>query len=120
MPFQQRPIAGCPPGGMKSDEIEWRGIGCAVVRRMRDQLEVSKLSVANLVQDLARLCVTVVVLILCLEGAQEVEGATSEIWMDQNVLQRSDQAVPAKRSHIFKRLAIKAVELLVAASDREH
>src|SRR5919197_991356 len=99
MPFQQRSLAGRPPRGMKSDEIEWRGVGCAVVRRMRDQLEVSKLSIANLVQDLARLCVTVVVLVLCLEGAQDLQAATSEIWIGQNVLQRSDKAVPAKRSH---------------------
>ncbi len=52
MLFQERPIAGCAPRGMKGDQVKRRRIGRAVVRCVRDQLEMSEFPVANLVQIL--------------------------------------------------------------------
>ena len=71
---------------MKRYQIERCGIGCSVVGRVRDQLEIGELAVADLVQYLAGLCVTIVVLLSCLERAQDVERAASEIRIDQQVL----------------------------------
>src|SRR5262249_13247205 len=87
MPLQQRFVAGCPPGGMERDQVERRGVSRAVVRRVRDQSEVSEFAVPDLVQDLARLCVAIVVLFLRLERTQDLERATGEIWIDQQVLE---------------------------------
>src|SRR5215813_10596026 len=130
---------------MQRDEVKRRRVGCTVIGRVRNQLEVCELSIADLVQDLAWLRVTVVVLGLRLQRTQNVEAATRKVRIDQKVLQRNDQAVPtkrgdkprqsggwqehlvirakdrqSKRSHILECLAIKAVELLVAATNFQH
>jgi len=47
---------------MQRDEVERSRVGCTVIGRVRDQLEVGELSIANLVRDLAWLGITVVVL----------------------------------------------------------
>src|SRR6516162_8363061 len=52
MTFQQRLVAGRPPRGVKGDQIERRCIGRAVVRSVRNQLEMGEFPVAYLVQDL--------------------------------------------------------------------
>ena len=63
MPLQQRAVAGRPPGGVQGNQIERRRVGGAVIRRVRDQLEMRELAVAHLVQYLAGLGVAVVVLL---------------------------------------------------------
>ena len=104
-----------------------------------------ELAVAQLVHDLARLGIAVVVALLRLPAAQHVERAAGELRIDQDVLQRDDQAVAAERRHepgqaggghehhvvgagdrqaqrrhVLDRLAIAAVELLVAGADLQH
>ncbi len=86
MALQQRLITSRTPGGMKRDQIERRRVGRPIVGRVRYQLEMGKLSIANLVQYLAGLSITIGVLVLCLERAQDVERAASEIRIDQQVL----------------------------------
>ena len=106
---------------------------------------MSEFAITELVRDLAGFGVTIVVLDLCLERAQDVEAATGEVRIDQDVLQRNDQAVPAERGdkprqaggwqknlvigaddrqperrHVLERLAIKTVELLIAGADLQH
>ena len=98
MPFEQRLVPGCPPGGVQRDEVKGGRIGRPIIGRMRDQLEVGELSVADLVRNFARLRITVVVLDLRLQCTQNVEAATGKVWIDQKVLQRNDQTVPAERS----------------------
>src|SRR6516165_8228183 len=145
MPLEQHFVAGCPPGGMQRDEVKRCRIGRAVIGCMRDQLEVCELSIADLVRDLAGLRIAVVILGLRLQRTKDVETATGKIWIDQKVLERNDQAVATERSdkpgqtgswqkylvirpkdrqskrrHVFKRLAIKTVELFVAATDFQH
>ena len=145
MPPQQLHVAGRPPSGVQGDQIKRRGICCAVVWRVRDQLEVSEFAIANFVQDFAGLRIAIVVLNLGLERAQDIEAAAREIRIDQNVLQRDNQAVPSERSnkprhargrqknlvvgvadrepqcrHVLQCLTIKAVELLIAGADFEH
>ena len=53
--------AGGAPGGMQRDQPQRGRVGGAVVRRVRDQLEVREFAVAQLVHDLAGLGVAVVV-----------------------------------------------------------
>ena len=119
MPLQQRPVAGRPPGGVESDQIERRRIGRAVVGRVRDQLEMGELAVAHLVQDLPGLSVTVVVPILGLKRAQDVERAAGEVWIDQQVLQRNDQAVPAERGDKPRQAGGRQENQVIRADDRQ-
>ena len=145
MLLQQRAIAGGAPRGMQRDQIQRRGVRGAVIRRVRDQLEMRQFAVAQLVHDLARLGVAIVVALLRLPAAQHVQRAAGELRIDQDVLQRHDQAVAAERRHeprqaggghehhvvgardrqaqrrhVLDRLAIAAIELLVAGADLQH
>ena len=86
MPIQQCFVARRPPGRMEGDEIERRGIGRTVIWRVRDQLEMSEFSVADFMQDLSRLGVTIIVAFPRLERAQNVECSAGEIRIDQHVL----------------------------------
>ena len=74
MPFQQRPVAGCPPGGVKSDEIEWRRIGCAVVRRVRNFVQMRHLSDAQFMQNFSRLFFPPLVNLFALKARQQPDG----------------------------------------------
>src|SRR5262249_54813830 len=40
MPLQQRLVTGSAPGGMQRDEVKRRRVGCTVIGRVRNQLEV--------------------------------------------------------------------------------
>ena len=60
VPFDQC-VAGGTPGGMQRDQVKRRGVGRAVIRRMRDQLEMRQLAIAQLMQDLARFSIAIVV-----------------------------------------------------------
>jgi hypothetical protein len=64
MLLQQCAVAGGAPGGVQHYQIQRRGIGGAVVRRVWNQFEVCQLAVAHLVRDLAGLGVAVVVAFL--------------------------------------------------------
>ena len=104
-----------------------------------------ELAVAQLVHDLARFGVAVVVPLLGLPAAQHVERAACELRVDQHVLQRHHQAVAtewrheprqagggdehhvvgagdrqAQCRHVVDRLVIGAIELLVAGADLQH
>ena len=104
-----------------------------------------QLAVAQFVHDLARLGVAIVVALLRLPAAQHVQRAAREFRIDQDVLQRHDQAVAAERRHeprqargghehhvvgagdrqaqrrhVLDRLVIAAIEFLVAGADLQH
>ena len=104
-----------------------------------------QLAVAQLVHDLAWLGVAIVVALLRLPAAKHVERTAGELRIDQDVLQRDDQAVAperrheprqaggghehhvvgardrqTQRRHVLDRLMIAAVELLVAGADLQH
>ena len=57
-----------------------------------------ELAVAHLVQDLAGLGVAIIVPLARLQASKDVERAAGEVRIDQQVLQRDDQAVAAERS----------------------
>ena len=77
MPLQEVSIAGRPPGGVQRDQIERRSVRSAVIRRVRDQLEMRQFAVADLMQDLARLGVAVVVRFFGLQGAENLERSAA-------------------------------------------
>ena len=87
MLLQQRRVAGGAPGGMQRDQIKRRGVRGAVIRRVRDQLEMREFAVAQLVQDLARLGVAIIVALLRLQRAEHVQRAAGELRIDQDILQ---------------------------------
>ena len=87
MPFQQRAIAGGAPRGVQRDQVQRRRIRRAVIRRVRDQLEMREFAVAQFVHDLARFGVAIVVALLRLPAAEHVERAARELRIDQDVLQ---------------------------------
>src|SRR5690242_468054 len=99
MLLQQRAVPGGAPGGMQCYKIKRRGIRRAVIWRVRDQLKVRQLTIPQLVHDLAWFRVAVVVALLRLPASQHVERALSELWIDQYVLQRDDEAVAAEWRH---------------------
>ncbi len=104
-----------------------------------------QLPITHLVWDLAGLCIPVIVQLGCLERAQHLQSAASELRIDQQVLQGDDQTVTAERGnepgqarcgqehhvvgaahgqaqgrHVLERLMIEAIELFVAGADLEH
>src|SRR5207253_367601 len=66
---------------------------------------------------LAGLRVAVVVLILRLQRAQYVERATGEVWIDEQVLQRNDQAVAAERGHEPRQAGSRQEDHVIRAGD---
>src|SRR5882672_12647385 len=99
MPLQKAPVAGGPPGGMQSDQVERCRIRGAVVGRVWDQLEMRKFAVSHLMQNLAGLGIAVGVVIARLQGAEDLQSAGCKLRIDENVLQRDDQAVASKGRH---------------------
>ncbi len=143
--FQQRVIAGRAPGGVQRDQIQRRGVGGAVIRRVRDQLEVREFTVTKLVHDLAGFGVAEIIAFLRLPAAQHIQRSAREFRIDQYVLQRNDQAVAAERRHepgqpgggqehhvvgaldrqaqrrhVVDRLVEEAIEFLVAGTQFQH
>src|SRR5215471_13675726 len=117
MPLQQRPIGSRTPGCVQRDQIERCGISRAVVWSVRDQLEMRELTVAQFVEDLSRLCIAVGVVFRRLQRAEEIQSTTSELRIDQVVLQRGDEAVapewgdePGKAGRRQERLAIPRLD----------
>ena len=130
---------------MQSNQIKRRGVRCAVIGRVGDQLEVGKLAVAQFVQDLAGFGITVGIFLLGLQRAQDLQRPAGEFWIDQNILQRNDQAVAPERSdepgqsgsrqendlvcaldrqtergHVLQRLTEQTVEFFVAGLNLDH
>ena len=145
MPLDQRAVAGGPPRRVQRHQIERRRVGGAVVRRVRDQLEMRQLAVAQLVQDLARLGVAVVVALLRLVLPQHLQRARGEFRIDDHRLQRDDQRVAAEQcheprqpggghehhvvralqrqpqgGHVLHTLIVATIEFLVAGIDLQH
>ncbi len=88
MLLQQPPVACAAPGVMQHDQIEHGGVGGAVIGRMGDQLEVRQFAGAQLVHDLARLRVAVVVALCRLQPSQHVQRAAGAVGIDDGGLQR--------------------------------
>src|SRR5580704_15476554 len=139
MPLQQSLVASCAPSRVQGDQIERRGVSSAIIRRMWNQSEMRQLTVAQFVEYLAWLSVSIRIVFLCLERAKYVQRATRKFRMDKHVLERDDQAVAperrdepgkpggrqkdrvvraldreAERGHVFKCAAKKAIELFIA------
>ena len=145
MPLQERPVAGRAPSRMQGNQIERRGVRGAVIGRVRDQLEMRQFAVAHFVQYLAGLGIAVVVVFLCLQGAENLQCSARKLRIDEGVLQRDDQAVAserrdepgkpggrqenhmirachrqAERGHVLERLAKQAIKFLVAGPDLDN
>src|SRR5215831_1654035 len=76
-----------------------------------------ELTVAQFVEDLSRFCIAVGVVFRRLERAEEIQSTTSELRIDQVVLQRGDEAVapewgdePGKAGRRQERLAIPRLD----------
>ena len=57
---------------------------------------MGQFTIAQLVENLARLSVPVGVIFLRLKRAEDVQGASREFRMDQNILQRDDETVASE------------------------
>ena len=104
-----------------------------------------ELPIANFMQYLAGFGIAVVVRLLGLQGAEDLERSARELRIDEGVLQRDDQAVAPewgdepwesggrqenqviralnrqpKRSHVLQPLAKETVKFLVAGLDLDH
>ena len=145
MPFQQPFVAGRAPSCVQGYQIKWSRIRGAVIGRVRDQLEMCELAVAHFVGDLARFGIAVWIVLLGLQRAQNLQRPAGEFRIDQDILQRNDQAIAAERSdeprqsgrryeghvirapdrqtecgHVLQRLVKQTVEFLVACLDLDH
>src|SRR5262249_48111897 len=69
MPLQQPQVAGRTPGSVQCYQIKRGRIRGPVVWRVRDQLEMRKLAVAQLVEDLARFGIAIWIVLLGLQRA---------------------------------------------------
>src|SRR5262252_2034322 len=67
--FQQLSVPGRAPGGVQGYQIKRCRVGGAVVWCVRDELEMRKLAVAQLVEDLSRLSLAVWIVFLGLQPA---------------------------------------------------
>src|SRR5262245_35104737 len=139
MPLQKRLVGSRTPSRVQRDQIERCGVSRAVIWRVRDQLEMRELTVAQFVEDLSRFRIPIWVVFPRLQRAEEVQSTTSELWIDQHVLKRGDKAVApergdepgeasrrqeslavrsldrkAERGHVFQCTAKQPVEFLVA------
>lgn len=99
MPLQEPSIANRAPGGVQSDQVKRRRICGAVIGRVRNQFEMRKFAIAHLMQYLAGLSIPVVVLILCLQRAEDLQCSSCKLRVNKRVLQRDDQTVAAERGH---------------------
>ena len=142
MPDEQVAVSGSPPGRMQGNQIERRGVRCAVIRRVRDQFEVRQFAIAELVRDLSRFGVPIVIALRRLVAPEDIQRPASELWVNQHGLQGDDQAVAAEQRdeprqagggyehhvvgsrdrqsqgrHVENPLAKAAVELFVAGLD---
>src|SRR5262245_57546959 len=86
---------------------------------MRYQLEVRELPVAYLVQNRARLRVAVVVALLRLQGAEYLERTPGELGIDQEVLDRRNQAVAAERRNEPRQAGCRQEDHMIGAGDRQ-
>jgi hypothetical protein len=110
---------------------------------MRDAMEMGELAEADLVQDLARIRIAVIVALSGLKFGKLLERAAGESRIDHHILQANDQAVAAEkrhepwhsgrghpdivrhilvvepeRAHIRDRLPIEPLNLLIGAGQR--
>src|SRR5437763_875854 len=93
---KQRIVAQPLPRLVQDDQVERRGVGGAVVRRVRDQTEVGELAGAHLVRDLAGLGVARVVPLRRLQLGELPERAPRQVRVDDHALQARDERVDAE------------------------
>src|SRR5262245_50330448 len=99
MRLQERLVAEPLPRLVQYDEVARPGGGGSVVRRVGDQPEVRQLAGAQLVRDLSRLGVALIVDRGCLELGELPERAAREAGVHDHVLQARDQRVAAEDRH---------------------
>src|SRR5947199_1649291 len=93
---KQRIVAQPLPRLVQDDQVERRGVGGAVVRRVRDQTEVGELAGAHLVRDLAGLGVARVVPLRRLQLGELPARAPRQVRVDDHALQARDERVAAE------------------------
>src|SRR5690606_13154074 len=84
---------------IEDDEEKRRGIRGPVVRRVWTLAEVSQLTIAQLMQDLARLRVPEVVNLDRLVRTEGEQGGPGQLWYERDGLQARDETVPAEQGH---------------------
>src|ERR1700730_636490 len=140
MPLQQGLVASRAPS-----RVQRGGVSGAIIGGVWDQSEMGQLTVAQFVEYLAWLGVSIRIVFLCLKRAEDVQRATCEFRIDQDVLERDDQTVAsewrdepgkpggrhedgmiraldreAERGHVLKCAAKKAIELFIAGLNFSH
>ena len=109
-PVQRRPrlalelahelrVAGPALVLVEQHDVERRGVGAAVVRRVRPLLERGHLAVAHLVQDPARILVAEVVDAGALPVAERAQRRRGELGRERQRLQAREDAVAAEHRH---------------------
>ena len=78
-------VAGPFPGLVQQDQVERRGVGRAVVGRMRDTMEMGEFAKADLVRDLAWIRIRLIVARGGLEFSQLLERAAGESQVHRHV-----------------------------------
>jgi hypothetical protein len=112
---------------------------------MRNQLEMCQLAIAKFVQDLARLCIAIVVASPRLKLSQHFQRTGSKLGIDDHCLQRDDQSIATEqrheprqpsgrhehhvvsafqgqpeRGHVLDALIVATIKLLIARLDFQH
>ncbi len=95
----QLEVAGRAPERVQRDQVERRRVRGAVIGGVRDQPERGQLAAAQLVHDLARLGITVIVARLGLPAGQHLERAARELRVQDHRLQAGDQRVAPEQRH---------------------
>src|SRR6266540_7429597 len=99
MALEQCGIATATPSGVKHDEIKRCRVCGPIIRCMRDKLKMRKLAQSELMHDLARLGISVAILLRSLERPKYLESAAREVGINNRVLQRDDQTVTAEQGN---------------------
>ena len=124
MLVEERIVAEPLPRLVQRDQIERRGVGGTVVRRVRDQAEVGELAAAHLVGDLAGLGIAEVVELGRLQLGELLERAPGERGMNDHVLQAGDERVAAEERdeprHTGGREPDVGAEVVVVQTQRAH
>src|ERR1700741_3608759 len=80
---------------------------------------MSQLAIAQFVQDLARFGITVGIVLLGLQRAQELQRPAGKFRIDENILQRNDQTVAPKRSNEPGQAGSRKEDYMVCVLDRQ-
>ena len=83
----------------EQQKIEWRRVGGAVIRAMRNQSEMGPLANAELMWDLAWLCIAHGIVDVRLPVREVLQSSDRDRWLRDHRLHRRDQRIAAEQGH---------------------